>query len=93
MKKNILALLAIGALLITACDFDEEPKSSASVDMVFSSEGGLQTYAYSFYNVLPDYSDAAHRNATLDYGPKQSISGMEVGAYTVNSSTSWSWSA
>lgn len=93
MKKIIFALLAIGASLITACDFNEEPKSSASVDMVFSSEGGLQTYAYSFYNVLPDYSDAAHRNATLDYGPKQSISGMEVGAYTVNSSTSWSWTA
>ena len=93
MKKNIFALLAIGALLITACDFDEEPKSSASVDMVFSSESGLKTYSYSFYNVLPTYADASHRNATLDYGPKNSISGMEVGAYTTETSTSWSWTA
>ncbi|MBO5635647.1 MAG: RagB/SusD family nutrient uptake outer membrane protein [Bacteroidales bacterium] len=93
MKKNIFTLLALGALLATACDFDEEPQSSASVDMVFSSEGGLKTYAYSFYNVLPTNNDAAHRSATLDYGAKQSISGMEVGAYTVNSSNSWSWTA
>ena len=93
MKKSLFAILAVGALLATACSFDEDPKSDASVNMVFSSEGGLKTYAYSFYNVLPTYADAAHRDATLDYGVKQSISGMGVGAYTVNSSTSWSWSA
>ena len=93
MKKILLFVLASAALLVTACNFDEDPKSEASVDMVFSSEGGLKTYAYSFYNVLPTYSDASHRNATIDYGPKNSISGMEVGAYTVNSSTSWSWTA
>ncbi len=91
MKKSIFTLLALGALFATACNFDEEPKSNASVDMVFSSEGGLKTYAYSFYNVLPTNNDAAHRSATLDYGAKQSISGMEVGAYTVSSSNSWSW--
>ncbi len=93
MKKSLFAILAFGALLATACTFDEEPKSDASVSMVFSSEGGLKTYAYSFYNVLPTDDNAAHRDATLDYGVKQSISGMEVGAYTVNSSTSWSWTA
>ena len=93
MKKSIFAILAIGALFATSCSFDEEPKSDASVNMVFSSEGGLKTYSYSFYNVLPTYADASHRDATLDYGVKQSISGMEVGAYTINSSTSWSWSA
>lgn len=94
MKKNILltSLLAFGALF-TGCDFDEEPQSAASVDMVFSSEKGLQTYAYSFYNVLPTGSGAFNRNNTFDYGAKNSLSGMEVGAYTVNSSTSWSWSA
>lgn len=92
MKKNIFltSLLAFGALF-TGCDFDEEPQSSASVNMVFSSEKGLQTYAYSFYNVLPGKGDAFKRNATFDYGAKQTISGMEVGAYTVTSSSSWSW--
>ena len=94
MRKNIFlaSLLAFGAVF-TGCDFDEEPQSAASVDMVFSSEKGLQTYAYSFYNVLPTESNAFNRNATFDYGVKNSLGGMEVGAYTVNSSTSWSWTA
>lgn len=94
MKKNIffISLLALGSLF-TGCDFDEDPQSAASVDMVFSSEKGLQTYAYSFYNVLPSGSGAFKQNTTFDYGAKNAISGMEVGAYTVNSSTSWSWTA
>ena len=72
---------------------NEEPKSEASVDMVFSSENGLKTYTYSFYNVLPSRGSAFRRDATADYGVKNSLGGMEVGAYTTNSATSWSWSA
>ncbi|MCE2617624.1 MAG: RagB/SusD family nutrient uptake outer membrane protein [Phocaeicola sp.] len=93
--KNIYILgtiFILGSLLVS-CDFNEEPESSASVSMVFSSEQGLETYAYSFYNELPSRSNAFNRNATIDYGPKNTLSGMEVGAYTVNSSTSWSWTA
>lgn len=94
MKKKILllSLLAAGCVL-TGCDMDEEPQAAASVSMSFGSEGGLKTLAYSFYNVLPDYSEAFKRNTTADFGPKNSIGGMEVGAYTVDSSTSWSWTA
>lgn len=94
MKKNkyiLLGILAATALMATACNFDEDPKSEASVDMVFSSEGGLKTYSYSFYNALPDKNSAFKLDATADYGPKNAISGMEVGAYTINSATSWSW--
>ena len=64
MKKKYIilgALFALGAGF-TACDMDEEPQSSASVDMVFSAEKGLQTYAYSFYNVLPSRASASHRS-------------------------------
>ena len=95
MKKKYIILGALFALStgFTACDMDEEPQSSASVDMVFSSEKGLQTYAYSFYNVLPSRTSADHRVTTLDYGVKNSLSGMEVGAYTVNSATTWDWTA
>lgn len=94
MKKYIIlgtVALSLG-LFFTSCEMNEEPKSSASVDMVFGSESGLQTYAYSFYNVLPNNGDAFRQDATSDYGVKNSLSGMEVGAYTTNSSTSWSWS-
>ncbi len=90
---RLFGTLLLCASLFTGCDMDEEPQSSASVDMVFSSEKGLQTYSYSFYNVLPSRSEAFKRNTTLDYGAKNSLSGMEVGAYTINSATSWSWTA
>ncbi|WP_314968206.1 RagB/SusD family nutrient uptake outer membrane protein [Phocaeicola abscessus] len=91
--KNIyfLGTLFVFGSLLTSCDFDEDPQSSASVSMVFSSEKGLETYAYSFYNVLPGRSSAFKRNSTIDYGVKNTLGGMEVGAYTVNTSTSWSW--
>lgn len=94
MKKNIfLYVLLVSGCLFTGCDMDEEPQSEASVSMVFSSEKGLQTYAYSFYDVLPGRGNAFIRNSTADYGAKNSNGGMEVGAYTTNSSTSWSWTA
>lgn len=94
MKKNILLSGLVALLAVfSGCEMNEEPKSEASVDMVFSSENGLKTYTYSFYNVLPSRGSAFRRDATADYGVKNSLGGMEVGAYTTNSATSWSWSA
>ena len=48
MKKILTFItlaLAVGAVSVS-CDYNEEPKSSASVDMMFSSEGGLKTYTF-----------------------------------------------
>ena len=93
MKKIItyITLALACAALFSACDFNEDPQSAASVDMVFSSEGGLQMYAYGFYNMLPDRTEVYKGDSTTDYGPKNATSGMEVGAYTITSSSSWSW--
>ncbi len=88
--KYLVPVIALG-FATTGCNMNEEPKSAASVEMVFSSEKGIETYATSFYNALPSPADAMKLDATSDYGAKNSIGGMEVGAYTVNSSTSWSW--
>ena len=94
MRIHILAgALIAGATLLNGCDMNEMPKSEASVDRVFSSENGLLTYSYSFYNDLPSRTEAFRQNATIDYGPKNTLSGMEVGAYTTNSATSWDWKA
>lgn len=89
--KYLVPVIALG-FATTGCDMDEEPKSAASVDMVFSSEKGIETYATSFYEALPSRAAAMRQDETADYGAKNAIGGMEVGAYTVNSSTSWSWS-
>ena len=63
MKKNILLSGLVALLAIfSGCEMNEEPKSEASVDMVFSSENGLKTYTYSFYNVLPSRGSAFRRD-------------------------------
>lgn len=77
--------------VLTGCEMNEDPKSEASVKMVFSSEKGLQTYAYSFYYGLPDRDGALKQEEIADYCARTNISGMMNASYTVNASTSWSW--
>lgn len=96
MKKFIYkyALIALSAVSLVSCDLTEEQQSTAGRPMVFGSEAGLVSYAYSFYNQLPDYGDAFKQDATAaDYAAKNSTGTYESGAYTTNTSTSWSWSA
>ena len=91
--RNI-SLFAASAVLLAGCDLTEEQQSSAGRNMVFGSESGLQAYTYSFYNQLPDYDDAFKQDGTAaDFGAKNSLGTYESGAYTTNTSTSWSWSA
>lgn len=92
MKKNIIALtLAAAALSIVSCDLAEQPKAKAGRDMVFGSETGLKNYTNGFYNLLPDYDGAHKINTTMDNAAKNATGTYEVGAYTTNTSTSWSW--
>ena len=67
--KYLVPVIALG-FATTGCNMNEEPKSAASVEMVFSSEKGIETYATSFYNALPSPADAMKLDATSDYGAK-----------------------
>ncbi len=92
MKKYIIALtFAAAALSIVSCDLAEQPKAKAGRDMVFGSETGLKNYTNGFYNLLPDYDGAHKINTTMDNAAKNATGTYEVGAYTTNTSTSWSW--
>ncbi len=92
MKKYIIALtFAAAALSIVSCDLAEQPKAKAGKDMVFGSETGLKNYTNGFYNLLPDYDGAHKINTTMDNAAKNATGTYEVGAYTTNTSTSWSW--
>lgn len=96
MKKFIYkyVLVAFSAIALVSCDLTEEQQSTAGRSMVFGSESGLASYAYSFYNQLPDYGDAFKQDATAaDFAAKNSTGTYESGAYTTNTSTSWSWTA
>ena len=93
MKKNIIALMLAAAALAVSCDLAEQPKSKAGKDMVFGSESGLRNYTNGFYNYLPDYDNAHKQNITMDNAAKNATGTYEVGAYTTNTATSWSWTS
>lgn len=79
-------------MLAAGCDLTENQKSTADRAMVFGSETGLHSYIYSLYlDNLPDVTDAFAVRTTMDNAAKKSISVYECGAYTTQSSTSWSW--
>lgn len=92
--KYILYIAASISLLFIAvsCDLTETQQATADRAMIFGSETGLKTYTNSFYNNLPGTGDAFEKDATSDYGVKNSIGTYESGAYTTETSTSWSWS-
>lgn len=93
MKNNIIALILSASVLVVSCDLAEQPKAKAGRDMIFGSETGLLTYTNGFYEYLPDYDNAHKQNITMDNAAKNASGTYEVGAYTTNTSTSWSWSS
>lgn len=94
MKKLLYIFSAALALAVTAvsCDLTETQQSTADRAMIFGSETGLETYTNSFYNYLPSTGGGFQMDATSDYGAKNAIGTYESGAYTTETSTSWSWS-
>ncbi len=93
MKKYIYilsSLIALG-LMASSCDLTEAPQAEAGRAIIFGDEAGLRNYCYGFYNYLPNYDNAFKINTTHDYSAKMSIGVYEQGAYTTNTSTSWSW--
>lgn len=93
MKNNIIALILSASVLVVSCDLAEQPKAKAGRDMIFGSETGLLTYTNGFYEYLPNYDNAHKQNITMDNAAKNTTDTYEVGAYTTNTSTSWSWSS
>ena len=93
MKNNIITLILSASVLVVSCDLAEQPKAKAGRDMIFGSETGLLTYTNGFYEYLPDYDNAHKQNITMDNAAKNATGTYEVGAYTTNTSTSWSWSS
>ena len=57
MKRQLIIPFASACLLFSACSMDEIPQASVDKETVFSNEKGLETYSYSFYNMLPSVDD------------------------------------
>ena len=92
--KHILYILSsciVLGLMAVSCDLTEAPQAEAGRAIVFGDESGLRSFTYGFYDYLPDNSNAHRINITQDHSAKMSIGTYEQGAYTINTSTSWSW--
>jgi len=92
MKKIFLLILTVG-VLFWSCDLDEEPEASVGKDVIFSSETGLETYAYSFYNMLPTGSELNQIEVDLvDFGAINNIpTFITLNAYSEEVGSGWSW--
>ncbi|MGV3599818.1 MAG: RagB/SusD family nutrient uptake outer membrane protein [Dyadobacter fermentans] len=96
MKTNKILSYTLAAMLLataSSCDLSEVPVDTATNEAVFSSEAGLELYANSFYDLLPntdvgvfqidDNSDLVARNGVDDY--------LAVNALSPITSSGWTW--
>lgn len=93
MKNIIKYSFFVLGLMLFSCDLNEEPVTSVGKDAIFSSEEGLKTYSYSFYNALPTGNELHYIESTLvDYGATNSINNfVNLNAYSETTSSGWSW--
>lgn len=79
-------------MYLSSCSLDEEPQDSVTKETIFSTEKGLETYSYSFYNILPSVDDGFRQDAMSDYGAVTSFDNfLREGAYSAELSSGWSW--
>ena len=92
MKKIFYAIIVLG-FIMASCNLDELPEASVGKDAVFSSEAGLKTYAYSFYNMMPSGSDLSTAEVDLvDFGAINNINTfITKNAYSETNSSGWTW--
>lgn len=92
MKQKFLWLLLAGGLIAGCNKLDQLPEATATQEAVFGSEKGLELYAYSFYDILPD-ANAIHRGDEMsDYGARtQAPDFLREGGFNSRQSTGWTW--
>jgi len=71
MKQQYLWLILIAAFVMGCSKLEQLPESTASKDAVFSSEKGLELYANSFYQILPNANNVHTADNMSDYGARR----------------------
>lgn len=72
-NKTIIFLMTLTGLLLVSCDLTEAPRDTASGDVVFGSEQGLELYTNSFYDWLPSANDIIRVDYVSDYGARRDV--------------------
>lgn len=95
MRHNVIkaGMILLAGLSIASCDLTEPMQVQADKTMIFGSESGLKTYSYSFYKGLPTIAQAfTMESGKADYTCCRKMNNFFIeGAYTAETSTSWSW--
>ena len=92
MKKFIYTFF-IAIVLFNSCNLDEIPVTPVGKDAIFGSEDGLETYAYSFYDMFPNGIDLHYQEGFLvDYGAVNALDNfITLNAYNETTSGGWDW--
>lgn len=89
MKRLIYSFVS-ACLLLSSCSMDEIPQASVDKETIFNNEKGLETYSYSFYNMLPSVSNAYQKDAMCDYGAVTSFNSfLREGSYSAETADGW----
>ena len=91
MKRIIIPFVAACSFLVS-CSRDEIPQASVDKETVFNNESGLETYSYSFYNMLPSVSNGYKKDEMCDYGAVTNYNDfIRKNAYSAELSSGWDW--
>jgi hypothetical protein len=92
MKKFLLYFIPAIIIFAGCKKLDQTPEDTATREAVFSNEKGLELYANSFYNMLPNASDAHKGDAMADYAARSQAPDFLIeGAYGPRQSNGWDW--
>jgi len=92
--RQTVTLLLLSLVIVSCKKLDQVPQDTALNPAVFGSVDGLQLYANSFYDNLPDAGAVVRADAMSDYAARTSVPDfLRPGAYSSRQSTGWDWTA
>lgn len=93
MKIFNYIIIALGVGLLGSCDLNEFPEDTGTKEAIFESEAGMQLYANSFYNILPNPDVGVfQKDDVSDFVARNGVDNLlAVGALSPITSSGWSW--
>lgn len=93
MRIQYLWLLCLLAAVFAGCKkLDQVPEDTATRDAVFGSEKGMETYANSFYDILPTANNIHQSDAMADYAARTQVPDfLREGVFGPRQSSGWDW--
>lgn len=92
MSIQNIWIFFLAALFVGCNKLDQVPEATATKDVIFSSEKGLELYANSFYDILPDANSVHRGDEMADYSARTQVPDfLREGAFGPRQSSGWSW--